>query len=176
VDLTRTSSGDSEAWTRDRSDVNSGPGAWRAIADLAAVENLTGTAYADKLFGDAGSNRLYGGDGDDVLNGGEGDDVLNGGAGDDILYGGRGIDRLTGGDGNDLFYFNSQVPGSIDGDTITDFQSVPGQNTGDSVVIRAGYSAIVFNNGSTAITYNELTETIFHPGVTLSLANDILFA
>jgi hypothetical protein len=41
VDLTRTASGDNEAWTRDGADVNSGT--WRAIANLATIENLTGT-------------------------------------------------------------------------------------------------------------------------------------
>jgi Ca2+-binding RTX toxin-like protein len=165
VDLTRTSSGDSEAWTRDRTDVNSGPGAWRAIADLAALENLTGTAYADKLFGDDGANRLSGGDGDDVL---------DGRGGNDILCGGPGIDRLTGGAGNDVFYFNNPASGFMDGDTITDFQSIESPNTGDTVVIAAGYESLVLGNGSTTITYNGVTETIFHPGVTLSLANDLL--
>ena len=38
----------------------------------------------------------------------------------------------------------------------------------------SGFSSIVFNNGSTAITYGGVTETLFHPGVTLSLANDVL--
>ena len=33
-------------------------GTWRAIADLANIENLRGSAYADRLIGDAGVNEL----------------------------------------------------------------------------------------------------------------------
>lgn len=150
-----------EAWTRDNAGITSG--AWRAIADLAGIETVVGTGYADDLRGDGNANRLVGGGGSDSLNGGAGNDRLDGGAGSDLL---------TGGTGSDLFVF--VTPGEINGDRITDFQSVVGQNTGDTLVIQGSYSAIVFNNGSTAITYGGVTETIFHPGVTLSLANDVL--
>jgi hypothetical protein len=81
VDLARTGSGDNEAWTRDRADVSSGT--WRAIANLDAIENVTGTAHADKLYGNDSANRLDGGAGDDALTGRGGDDVLDGGDGSD---------------------------------------------------------------------------------------------
>jgi Ca2+-binding RTX toxin-like protein len=153
----------SEAWTRGNAGVTSGT--WQAIADLTGIETVAGTVYADDLRGDGNANRLLGGAGNDTLNGRGGDDVLDGGAG---------VDVLTGGAGNDQFVF--LTPGEINGDTITDFQSVAGQNTGDALVIHTGYSAIVFNSGATAITYNGITETILHPGITLSLDNDILLA
>jgi Ca2+-binding RTX toxin-like protein len=144
---------------------------------------LDGAAGDDLVRGNEGNDSLEGRDGNDELRGDAGDDTIDAGAGNDLIFGGDGNDRLfaaggvdtlTGGAGNDLFYYTNGAAGQMNGDTITDFQSVAGQNTGDSLVIRSGYSGIVFNNGSTAITYNGVTETLYHPGVTLSLANDIL--
>ena len=43
-----------EAWTRDGADLTSG--AWREIADLASIENITGTAFNDLLRGDGADN------------------------------------------------------------------------------------------------------------------------
>jgi Ca2+-binding RTX toxin-like protein len=63
-----------EAWTRDGIDVDGG--VWRTIADLANIENITGTAFADRLTGDAQANRISGGAGDDVLTGNGGDDLF----------------------------------------------------------------------------------------------------
>jgi Ca2+-binding RTX toxin-like protein len=56
---------------------------------LVAIENLTGSAYADNLTGNALAN------------------TLNGGAGNDVLTGGAGTDSLIGGLGNDTFDFNA---------------------------------------------------------------------
>jgi Ca2+-binding RTX toxin-like protein len=72
-----------EAWTTDRSSIASG--AWRAIADLQSIENLTGTAFADELYGDAGNN------------------VLNYTGGVDRLDGARGVDTA------DFSHFGSAV-------------------------------------------------------------------
>ena len=69
---------------------------------LTAIENLTGSTYADKLTGSTGTN------------------ALDGGAGNDTLSGGLGADRLTGGTGADTFRFVTTADGS---DTITDFAS-----------------------------------------------------
>ncbi|CAO4163445.1 DUF642 domain-containing protein [Methylorubrum populi] len=48
---------------------------------LIAIENLTGSAFADRLTGNADANLLSGGAGDDLLAGGGGADTLDGGAG-----------------------------------------------------------------------------------------------
>jgi Ca2+-binding RTX toxin-like protein len=75
---------------------------------LTAIENLTGSSFADTLAGDANANRLAGGAGADILRGLAGADTLDGGAGADILYGGAGVDR---------FIFDS-----LSGDTIRDWE------------------------------------------------------
>jgi Ca2+-binding RTX toxin-like protein len=69
---------------------------------LTAIENLTGSNYADALTGSAAIN------------------TLDGGVGNDTLTGGLGADRLTGGTGSDSFRFVTTGDGS---DTITDFAS-----------------------------------------------------
>ena len=87
-----------EAWTRDRADVNSGT--WREIADLTNIENLVGTGGADKLFGDATANRIEGGAGDDVLTGRGGNDTF-------VFNPGFGNDNITDFDpSNDVIQFN----------------------------------------------------------------------
>jgi Ca2+-binding RTX toxin-like protein len=70
---------------------------------MVAIENLTGSSFADTLTGDAGVNTLDGGAGDDILDGGDGNDTLTGGTGNDTLTGGAGTDRLSGGAGNDTY-------------------------------------------------------------------------
>ncbi len=62
---------------------------------LVAIENVTGSRFADRLSGDGGSNLLSGGAGNDTLIGGAGDDILIGGAGADRLEGGLGIDTVS---------------------------------------------------------------------------------
>jgi serralysin len=57
-----------------------------------AIENLTGTSFADKLYGNELGNVLSGGMGNDWLEGWAGEDVMVGGQGDDQLLGGLGID------------------------------------------------------------------------------------
>lgn len=65
---------------------------------LVAIENLTGSDYADTLTGNALANTISGGLGNDTINGGDGDDVINGNAG---------ADTMTGGLGNDTFYVDN---------------------------------------------------------------------
>ncbi|MCJ8057307.1 hypothetical protein GB928_028910 [Shinella curvata] len=85
-----------------------------------AIENLTGTAYADVLSGNNVANRISGGKGDDAVNGG------------------RGTDTLIGGTGRDIFLFNSKL-GSTNIDAIADF-SVKDDTIclDDDIFIRAG--------------------------------------
>jgi Ca2+-binding RTX toxin-like protein len=51
---------------------------------LAAIENLTGSAFNDSLTGDTAANQLFGGIGNDTLIGGGGADSLYGGLGTDL--------------------------------------------------------------------------------------------
>ncbi|MEI9905258.1 MAG: calcium-binding protein [Asticcacaulis sp.] len=51
------------------------------IAQLAQVENIIGSDFADTITGDSGFNQLFGGGGNDTLDGGAGDDDLWGAAG-----------------------------------------------------------------------------------------------
>ncbi|MEO7239950.1 MAG: calcium-binding protein, partial [Sphingomicrobium sp.] len=53
---------------------------------LNAIENVSGSAFADQLTGNAAVNWLVGGGGDDMLDGGAGVDTLDGGLGNDIYY------------------------------------------------------------------------------------------
>lgn len=76
---------------------------------IAAIENLSGTAYDDTLIGDAGGNGLSGWAGNDYLSGLDGDDMLDGGAGDDSLAGGRGRDTYVGGEGRDNVSFGFRL-------------------------------------------------------------------
>jgi Ca2+-binding RTX toxin-like protein len=96
-----------------------GPG--RGRAQLASIEDLTGSDYDrdvlrgnsrsntirglggdDSIIGRGGDDRLFGGPGQDGLSGGDGQDILRGDAGADRLRGGRGNDRLNGGRGGDV--------------------------------------------------------------------------
>jgi Ca2+-binding RTX toxin-like protein len=72
-----------EVWTTDSTDLASGP-AWREVADLVSIENLTGSAADDYLAGDASDNVLRGGGGNDLISGGGGTDIIEGGDGLDI--------------------------------------------------------------------------------------------
>jgi Ca2+-binding RTX toxin-like protein len=100
------------------------------IDSLTAIENLTGSAFADTLTGNAGGNVLTGGFGSDTLNGGDGvdtlygnqdNDTLNGGTGNDTLYGGQGDDALFGNQDNDVLIAgigNDQLFGGQGNDTL----------------------------------------------------------
>jgi len=70
-----------EASTRDQPNLESGT--WRTIADLANVEHVTGSSYADRLTGNGGNNLLSGGSGNDRVSYTGGLDTLDGGSGGD---------------------------------------------------------------------------------------------
>lgn len=93
---------------------------------LYAVENLTGSAYADSLRGDDNANVLDGQGGNNTLIGRGGNDTLIGGTGNDKFEGDAGADTLTGGLGADTFYFFATGDSNAGGgrDTITDFVSL----------------------------------------------------
>jgi Ca2+-binding RTX toxin-like protein len=66
---------------------------------IGAVENVTGSRFADLLLGSSAANVLNGGAGNDRVFGGSGNDTLLGGPGSDALDGGAGGDRCSVGPG-----------------------------------------------------------------------------
>ena len=132
---------------------------------LTAIENLTGSSFADTLTGDGGPNLLQGMGGADTIAGGGGADVLEGGAGNDSLTGGAGGDtfRFVRGGGQDIItdfaagdvidlsaYFAAGLyPTAIDqgSDALISFA------TGDSILVKgvhAGDVAAFLGKGSSA--------------------------
>ncbi|WP_298290486.1 peroxidase family protein [Novosphingobium sp.] len=59
---------------------------------LTAMENLTGSGFADTLTGSNANNVIDGGIGNDVISAGSGNDTVTGGAGNDMIDGGAGSD------------------------------------------------------------------------------------
>ncbi|WP_292928935.1 FG-GAP-like repeat-containing protein [Novosphingobium sp. PASSN1] len=97
---------------------------------LAAIENITGSSYADTLTGNGLANVLAGGDGTDVLKGNAGSDTLNGGAG---------ADRMFGGVGNDTYHVD------VSGDRLYETATTSGTDTTDlggkdTVISSIGYT------------------------------------
>ncbi len=101
--------------------------------EYVAIENVTGSKFADSIEGDSGINLIFGGAGDDTIKGGGASDLLYGGDGDDFFnnlptlgsvqsfFGGDGISDTGTGDtvsfeGLDKF-INASL---ISGGTVTD--------------------------------------------------------
>jgi Ca2+-binding RTX toxin-like protein len=109
-----------------------------AVGDTyAAVENLTGSAFADTLHGSAGANALAGGDGTDVLIGGAGADSLDGGAGiDTARYNTSGaavtVDLAAG----------TGIGGDAQGDTLANIENLGGSAFNDTLSGNAGANLI----------------------------------
>lgn len=115
---------------------------------LTAIENISGSSFADTLTGDSGVNTLVGGAGNDVINGGGDADTLDGGDGSDTLAGGAGADRLEGGGGGFDFasYASSGAAvqvnlqggtatgGDAQGDVLTGIENLIGSAYGDYLV------------------------------------------
>jgi len=115
---------------------------------------IDGGAGNDRLEGGAGADTVSGGDGSDYIMGDDGNDVIGGGAGDDLIIGGAGIDTLDGGAGIDTIAFGSLAGGYInlatgeahgvglEGDAISNFESVKGGGYSDVLVGDAGANAL----------------------------------
>ncbi|HEX2051210.1 MAG TPA: PQQ-dependent sugar dehydrogenase [Actinomycetota bacterium] len=118
--------------------------------ELAGIEDVTGSAFADTLSGNAGANTLRGGSGNDVVTPGRGADVVSGGSGFDrvsykpapapgvsvVLSDGTGPGRASGSWGDDVLDAIEHVTGSSFGDRIT------GGPTGNSIAARAGADVV----------------------------------
>ncbi|MGL4968060.1 MAG: beta strand repeat-containing protein [Inquilinus sp.] len=136
-----------------------GSGGDAAGDTLSAIENLSGTQFADVLAGNAGANMLAGGWGDDVLRGGAGADTLKGDIGTDAASYytstiGVTIDlaagTASGGDAaGDVLTSIENISGSQGNDTLAgnaDANKLQGWNGGD--VLRGGAGADVLEGGA----------------------------
>ena len=129
--------------------VNGGAGGDAEGDTFEAIENLTGSVYADTLWGDDGVNQLmgmdgndtlkgfggadslHGGNGNDTLDGMDGADVLRGDSGNDTLNGGAGADTMLGGTSSDTYYVDNANDEVIE---------VAGQGVNDRVRTSTSYS------------------------------------
>lgn len=122
-----------------------------------ALENLTGSAFADALTGDHGANVLRALGGNDRLFGNGGNDTLDGGAGADLLSGGAGVDRLTGGRGNDTLdggagwdyavFAGRRAQYTISGTEVQATVTGPAA-LGEGVDLLTGIEVLVFSDGT----------------------------
>ena len=62
---------------------------------LIAIENVTGSNFADTISGGVDANSLSGEDGNDTISAGSGNDTITGGAGKDLLFGEAGADKFV---------------------------------------------------------------------------------
>jgi serralysin len=111
---------------------------------LTNIENLTGGSGKDSLAGDDNNN------------------VLAGGGDNDSLRGGSGNDALTGGTGNDQFIFDTEVNGSTNLDTITDFKTSSDKLVLDDAIfakLTAGVTAGNIVVGTTAVLASRTYDT-----------------
>jgi hypothetical protein len=158
-------------------------------------DTILGGLGNDNIFAGFGFDSIDGGDGDDFINGGfngdtifggagndfigsgNGKDVVDGGDGNDTLRGGFGPDTITGGTGADHFQFFHALDGTVNVDTLLDFQT--GQDVMElSAAIFTAYAGQV---GSTValsanLIYNNVTGVLAYdadgagPGAPLTMA------
>src|SRR5262249_25826156 len=110
---------------------------------LIAIENLTGSAFADTLKGTSGDN------------------VLIGGAGDDTLFGRTGFDRLDGSDGLDTVSYADAASGvqvnltpgaPFNPDALISIENVVGSAFADTLTGDAGANALGGGGGVDVLT------------------------
>jgi serralysin len=134
---------------------------------LTAIENLSGSNFADRLTGSSLAN---------VLKGGSGADTLSGGAGNDLLVGGAGADKLAGGSGLDVFRFDVALSASSNLDVVSDFRvaddsfqlengiftALSGTGTLASTMFRAGAGISTAADSNDHVIYNKTTGALYY--------------
>ena len=138
-----------------------------------AVENLTGSNFADTLTGKSGSNVLSGGGGGDRIFGLGGSDDLFGGAGNDILVGGAGADDLFGGAGSDTASYEDAAAGVVAslfnpggntghaaGDTYSSIENLTGSAFADTLTGNTGANVLVGGNGADRLNGRQGNDTL----------------
>ncbi len=125
---------------------------------LANIENIIGSEFADRLIGNNSENRLEGSGGADRISAFNGNDTIIGGAGDDTLEAGAGDDLLIYalGDGADVVSgFTAGVAGGdvldVSGlgaafDTFAEITNAATQNGADTVITFGGGDSITLVN------------------------------
>ena len=123
---------------------------------LAGVEDLIGSAFADRLSGDALANRLEGGPGNDTLVAGAGNDALLGGPGNDYLDGGLGADLASfQGAGRSVVADLTTGKATGDGaDTLKGIEYLTGGSKGDTLVGDARANVLAGGGGPDTISGN----------------------
>jgi Ca2+-binding RTX toxin-like protein len=107
-----------------------------------AIENLTGTSFADKLYGNELGN---------VLSAGMGNDWLEGWAGDDVMVGGQGDDQLLGGLGIDTAQYNGAYANYNFSNTANTFSVKDKRNNADGIDVLTSVERLKFSDKSVAI-------------------------
>ena len=155
-----------EAWTRDDADLSSG--AWRALASLASIENITGTAFDDELMGDGADNVFGYTGGLDQLDGRGGTDTVDFDAFDHAVW----VDLVFGGgeawtrDANDLRSTGTwrevaSLTGieNISGTVFDDILS--GDNGDNRFIYTDGFDELAGRDGSDTADFNDFGSAVW---------------
>jgi Ca2+-binding RTX toxin-like protein len=114
---------------------------------ISAIENVSGSAFADAISGDASDNVLRGGGGKDRLIGAAGSDILNGGSGiDTVSYAADPsgvVVNLTAGTATD---------GSGGSDSLAKIENVAGSAFADTITGSAGADSLSGGAGADIIS------------------------
>jgi Ca2+-binding RTX toxin-like protein len=122
---------------------------------LVAIENLSGSAFADILTGDDGPNRLTGMSGEDRLFGMGGNDYIATGGGYDYVDGGDGIDTVTYEDSWDRVVVNLTTGrnqyGEASRDVLVNVENIVGSAFNDTITGDAGANRLTGGDGDDAL-------------------------
>lgn len=156
-------SGDDQIFLSDKSDdVKAGSGN-DVVEAGRGFDRIWAGSGNDYVQGGFNGDQIFGEEGNDDLRGGNGLDLIVGGLDNDTIRGAKGTDTLTGGDGSDVFIFHTDLDGTINIDTITDFASG---------VDRIELSATIFGNAGAVGANVGLSQYIKYNAATGVLSYD----